>query len=91
MKPHFARGSKNDVAFVFSCPGRHEQEAKHPAAGVTGRNLERLLPLLALHINMSSLVRAEITVTNAWDKVEYRKMRRRWGPKVPTAATAAPK
>lgn len=62
----------NRVAVVFSCPGRHEEVAGHPAARVTGRNLEILLALLAEALGRDDLVRENVTITNAWPKVEYR-------------------
>jgi len=31
---------------VFSCPGRHEEEAKKPAAKTTGKNLDILMKKL---------------------------------------------
>lgn len=73
MSAHFARGSKNEVAFVLSCPGRLEERARHPAAGVTGNNLNRLLAMLGPRLDLQSLERADVTITNAWDLIEYRK------------------
>ena len=71
MRPHFTRGSETDIAFVLSCPGKHEEAARHPAAGNTGRNLERLLALLGPRLGMSTLTRTHITIANAWAGVEY--------------------
>lgn len=71
MTPHYARGKKDAIAFVFSCPGRLERECGHPAAGTTGRNLEQLLRLIAKRRPDPSLTRADITIANAWDKVEF--------------------
>lgn len=73
MSAHFARGSKNQVAFVLSCPGSHEERARHPAAGVTGNNLNRLLAMLGPPLGLQSLERADVTISNAWDLIEYRK------------------
>lgn len=72
MSTHLEIGSRNEVAFVLSCPSRLEKQAGHPAAGVTGRNLERLLEMLKPRLGLPSLERAEVTITNAWDKIEYR-------------------
>lgn len=72
MSAHFSRGSRNKVAFVLSCPGRHEEQAKHPAAGVTGSNLNRLLAMLGQRLDLQPLERAHVTITNAWDRIEYR-------------------
>lgn len=71
MRPHFSMGSEADIAFVLSCPGKHEEAAGHPAAGSTGRNLERLLALLGPRLRTSTLTRAHITIANAWAGVEY--------------------
>lgn len=71
MRTHFSRGSKNDVAFVLSCPGQLEEKAGHPAAGVTGNNLNRLLAMLGPQLDLQSLERADITITNAWNLIEY--------------------
>ena len=72
MQPHFSKGACDSIAFVFPCPGEKEELAGHPAAGVTGRNLERLLPLLAHHLGQSALTRIEVTIANAWKDIEYR-------------------
>lgn len=71
MPLHFSEGSETDVAFVLSCPGRHEEDAGHPAAGSTGRNLERLLKHLGPRLGLSELSRTHTTITNAWDRIEY--------------------
>ena len=57
---------------MLSCPGRHEEAAEHPAAGITGSNLERLLELLGPRLGLSKLLRKQVTITNAWDGIEYR-------------------
>jgi hypothetical protein len=74
MPAHYQQGIQNSVAFVFSCPGRHEQEAKRPAARVTGTNLSRLLTILAKRLDRTDLDRDSITIANAWDRVEYREL-----------------
>jgi len=71
MPAHFSKGSETEVAFVLSCPGRHEEVAGHPAAGNTGRNLERLLKYLGPRLGLSELSRTHITITNAWAGIEY--------------------
>jgi len=69
---HFRKGSENKVAAVFSCPGRIEERECCPAAGTTGRNLERLLAILRLNEKSKiKAVRKEITITNSWNKIEY--------------------
>lgn len=69
---HLQPGREQRVAVVFSCPGRHEEAAGHPAAGSTGRNLDRLLALVGEGLGRSDLCRENITITNAWPTVEYR-------------------
>lgn len=71
-QPHFSKGSKDAIAFVFSCPGRHEEAAGQPAAGKTGRNLEALLKLLAPLLEIATLTRDQLTITNAWASVEFK-------------------
>lgn len=71
MTPHYARGKNDAIAFVFSCPGRLERDCGHPAAGTTGRNLEQLLRLIATRRSDQSPTRADITIANAWHKVEF--------------------
>lgn len=72
MSCHISKGKKKNVAFVFSCPGRHEKDAGHPAAGTTGKNLCKLLDRLNTSLDRKDLSRKEITITNAWDKVKYK-------------------
>jgi hypothetical protein len=43
---HYQEGSDTQVSCIFSCPGRHEKIAKHPAAKTTGTNLKSLFELL---------------------------------------------
>lgn len=77
MAVHYQAGNENKVVFVFSCPGRYEKEAEHPAAKATGTNLERLLLKLSHILNKKDLTRKNITITNAWDRVEYVKLTKR--------------
>lgn len=66
---------KNEIAFVFSCPGAAEKLAGKPAAGLTGENLEQLITILSLECGIGvSWSRYDITITNAWSKVEYKKL-----------------
>ena len=74
MSCHISKGKKKSVAFVFSCPGRYEQIAGHPAAKVTGTNLSKLLAKLNTSLNRKDLSKREITITNSWNKVEYEKL-----------------
>ena len=74
MQPHFSKGARDSIAFVFSCPGHKEKIAGHPAAGVTGRNLEQLLPLLASRLGKMGLTRMDVTIANAWKDIEYKNL-----------------
>ncbi len=69
--PHFSMGSENDYAFVFSCPGRHEEAAGHPVAKQTGRNFEKFLQALNQITGKNSFHRNRVTITNSWDQIEY--------------------
>ncbi|MEQ8186609.1 MAG: methyltransferase domain-containing protein [Candidatus Eremiobacterota bacterium] len=69
---HHKPGIKKQVAFVFSCPGRHEETLKRPAAKMTGKNLEILMNILnEKKILPYKITYEDITITNAWDRVEY--------------------
>ena len=78
---HLEKGRCNDVAFVFSCPGRKEETAHPPgpAKGNTGKNLDYLLCIMREEHCCSvrristpdAFCRGGIWVTNAWDQVEY--------------------
>ncbi|MEQ8171672.1 MAG: methyltransferase domain-containing protein [Candidatus Eremiobacterota bacterium] len=71
---HHKPGIKKHVAFVFSCPGRHEESLKRPAAKITGKNLEILMNILnEKKILPYKITYEDITITNAWDRVEYEK------------------
>lgn len=72
MSCHLQIGNKKEVAFVFSCPGRYEEVAGKPAAKVTGKNLSSLLRKLGYNLNINGLSRKNITITNAWSRVEYK-------------------
>jgi len=71
MNCYSKKGSKESIAFVFSCPGKNEEEAGYPAAKATGTNLNSLLLKLSTKLNRNDLSRTEITIANAWGKVEY--------------------
>ncbi|HGY9571500.1 TPA: uracil-DNA glycosylase family protein [Vibrio harveyi] len=71
MSCHLQKGTENKVAFVFSCPGKHEKDAGYPAAKATGTNLEAMLEKLSVSLQRKDLTRKKITITNAWDRVEF--------------------
>jgi hypothetical protein len=77
MAIHNEPGKENKVAFVFSCPGRYEKEAGHPAAKTTGVNLNKLLIKVSNLLARDDLTRKNITITNAWDRVEYKALTKR--------------
>ena len=70
---HYEAGSEDKIAFVFSCPGRREEEANPPgpAKGQTGENLKCLLRCMRNRHGIKGFRRGLITITNAWEKVEY--------------------
>lgn len=69
---HYKKGKKNEITLVFSCPGKAEKIKGEPAAGQTGKNLSQLLKLLSTEkLSSYSLLRDDITITNATKKVEY--------------------
>lgn len=69
---HFQQGSKDQFAFVFSCPGREEEKAGYPAAKMTGINLAKLFIVLnEMKIKDYHFARESVTITNAWSNVEY--------------------
>ena len=77
MSIHHHAGKETKVAFVFSCPGRYEKEAGHPAAKATGTNLQKLLLKLTKSFARVDLTRENITITNAWSRVEYTDLTKR--------------
>lgn len=69
---HLKIGCRNDIAFVFSCPGKKEKQKGAPAKGHTGTNLKELLEQMTDKYNLPGFTRDEVWITNAWSKVEYR-------------------
>lgn len=61
-----------EFALIFSCPGRVEEKAKRPCAGVTGNNL-RLLLNFANGSNGIPKSRSDLMINNAWENIEYMK------------------
>jgi len=65
------------TAFMASCPGRREQDAGRPLAGVSGQNLRAALPSLRARFGpdwFPSLALEDYTLTNAWGRIEYPKL-----------------
>lgn len=72
---HYEKGLQNDIAFVFSCPGAKEKQENKPAAGQTGANLGRLFSILSLKYGQKTKwSRNDVTITNSWGKVEYKRL-----------------
>lgn len=76
---HFQKGTTQEIAIIFSCPGKKEKKAGYPAAGITGSNLSKLINMLN---NMSifpfnNLKKKNLRITNAWSKVEYEELTER--------------
>ena len=71
---HLERGCRNDIAFVFSCPGQKEKDANPPcpAQGQTGTNLEDLLQKMRCKYGRTGFTRNKVWITNAWSKVEFK-------------------
>lgn len=72
---HYKKGMENKIAFVFSCPGQLEQNANPPGPvqGATGDNLNVVIEFLSKKDKTKGITRESATITNAWDKVEYKK------------------
>jgi uracil-DNA glycosylase len=71
--PHFQKGSQYNIAVVFSCPGKEEQDNGFPASGKTGDNLKILLLYLFQNgFLKNELTKEELRITNSWDKVIYK-------------------
>lgn len=79
--PHLQRGNSNGVAVVFACPGRVEQREGAPAQGATGTNLNDLLGIMRDDHCFNIVGRNELTITNAWSRVEYKDLTGRSQPK----------
>lgn len=75
---HLEIGRSTEFAFVFSCPGRCESEARPPgpAKGATGTNLDELVQQLDPNRQLPLRHRGQARITNAWDQVEYVRTRR---------------
>lgn len=70
---HYKKGNEDKITFVFSCPGRIEEEAKAPVSGITGKNLDLLLEKLNEELKeIGCFKRENINITNATDKVEFK-------------------
>ena len=69
---YFQKGTISNIAFVFSCPGKNEEDCSLPASGQTGDNLEILIKFL-IEKNILSVGSSKVhfRITNAWDKVLY--------------------
>ena len=61
------------TAFVLAVPGSKERDAKHPAAGDTGANLDRILDHLHRHdpAAFPSTHRYNYRIVNAWETIMF--------------------
>lgn len=70
---HFNKGKSSNIAFVFSCPGQEEMNAKRPVNGITGANLEILLGILKENKFIEDFQsRYDFRITNAFSKVLFK-------------------
>jgi len=77
---HCNQGNREDVAFIFSCPGEKECCLKRPVVGETGKNLDELIERLIEsgvvtckenHIaSCNKICRYDFRITNSWKNVE---------------------
>jgi len=77
---HFQKGkTRCKTAFVFSCPGKAEEEAKRPVSGPTGENLDKALKYLNKKVQKKFPWPCKIyyRITNAWARVEHRGTKRK--------------
>jgi len=68
---YYECGSNTFIAFMFACPGWHEEFHRRPAAGDTGRNLHLLLDTLRSWQVPGIPTREELTICNSWTQVIY--------------------
>jgi hypothetical protein len=78
---HFNQGKYKDVAFVFSCPGKEEQENNRPVSGITGRNLEFFISELYKGKDRNNATRYDFRITNSVSEVFYKGLNGRTEPK----------
>ncbi|MEK3888016.1 DUF1413 domain-containing protein [Bacillus sp. FSL K6-3431] len=69
---HYEKGLEDKIAFVFLGPGQEEQKQGKPAVGQVGENLSSLLKKLRSSSTSEDWKREKITVTSAWNNVEYK-------------------
>ncbi len=69
---YMVRSTESDVVYVFSCPGRIEQEQERPVGGMTGKNLDRVIKILNEECGQSLPLRVGASINNAWPKPEFR-------------------
>lgn len=78
----YNKGRINRIAFVFSCPGKEEQDNNKPVAGKTGCNLELLLKELKKRdfIKEDFRDRYDFIITNSHNEVHYKALNNRTEP-----------
>jgi hypothetical protein len=70
---YYKKGSENEIAFVFSCPGKVEKDSvpPEPAKGETGNNLDMVIELLSTEYGRNEISRTKATIANSWSNVEF--------------------
>lgn len=72
---HFNKGKVENIAFLFSCPGKMEEDCGKPVAGKTGEHLDTLIRLLnddeIGKKYFTSDKRYDYRITNAYSRVLY--------------------
>ena len=73
---HFNEGTRKDIAFVFSVPGRFEFYNNKPVVGETGVHLEEIIDMLNMLDNhnvkgVSKIKRYDFRITNSYPVPMY--------------------
>ncbi|MFA7445478.1 MAG: hypothetical protein WCY89_05985 [Flavobacteriaceae bacterium] len=79
---YYSEGKTGRITFVFSCPGKEEQDNNKPVAGKTGCNLELLLKELKKRdfITEDFKDRYDFRITNSHNEVHYKALNNRTEP-----------
>ncbi|MFA9192609.1 uracil-DNA glycosylase family protein [Flavobacterium sp. FZUC8N2.13] len=71
---HFNKGIKTDIALVFSCPGKKEEEQGKPVSGQTGKNLDYFLTKLFEKLEYDFTNRYDFRITNSVKSVYHKNL-----------------
>lgn len=69
---HYNKGIKTDIALVFSCPGKKEENQSRPISGQTGKNLDYFLTRLSEKLKFEFKNRYDLRITNSVKTVYYK-------------------